>query len=415
MELVTEYLIIIEKSASEALYHLCDSTDGFKKLLQTDSNISVSASHLKYKGKFEYPYEVMMGNVQGKEQRYFQVRLTLKGEENDIDEYSGMLKAVRGIVQRSGGQLETLTDDVAFHFSYKSYPLIHKVENLMRKLITYFMLTNVGKEWVVEASPSSVKEAIDRSKRKQYVDVLHQIDFIHLGEFLFKPYQTKSITELYDRLEAVQNAGELDLQELKDFRAKSNWERYFSKVVDCDDKFLNKRWTQLYDLRCMVAHNALMNKNDYERIIQLVSEVSEHLQKAIDNLDKIHVPKEDKEQIAENVASNISSLYGSFIQLWKEFESTLIKAVVEIKEGNHPLDIRSAKNTLHILYKHQLISENLLHEGWDLTRFRNVLLHDPSAIFSEQELTANINRVEKLIHEIHVIGGRNDSNDSSNN
>lgn len=35
MELTTEYLIIIEKNASPALYQLCDSVQEFNKLLST--------------------------------------------------------------------------------------------------------------------------------------------------------------------------------------------------------------------------------------------------------------------------------------------------------------------------------------------------------------------------------------------
>ena len=146
MELVTEYLVIVEKSASEAFYHLCDSINGFNKLLQTNPNIVIEPGRVKFKASLEFPYEVKIGNVEGKEQRFFQVKITFNGEENNIDEYSEMLKSLRGIVHKAGGQPETLKDDVSFYFANKSYPLIHKVESLMRKLITYFMLTNVGKE-----------------------------------------------------------------------------------------------------------------------------------------------------------------------------------------------------------------------------------------------------------------------------
>jgi hypothetical protein len=399
MELITEYLIIVEKNSSEAFYHLCDKTDEFNKLLQTDPNIVIGQGQIKYKGISEFPYEIKTGSVEGKEQRFFQARVVFKGEEINIDDYSEMLKSLRGTVHRAGGQPETLRDDVSSYFSNKSYPLIHKVESLMRKLITYFMLTNVGKEWVAEASPSSVKEAIDKSKRKQYVDVLHQIDFIHLGDFLFKPYQTKNVSDLYETLEKAQSAADLNLDELKDFRAKSNWERYFSVVVACDDKYLDKRWTQLYELRCMIAHNAIVTKNDYERIVQLVNDVSEHLQKAIDNLDKVHVPTEEKDQIAENAASNINALYGTFIQLWKGLESAMIKA--GINTGS-PFSTRpkSVGSMLQEFYSNKLIDDDQYDEGRELNHFRNKLLHEASSSFNEQDISANIVRLENYIRSI---------------
>jgi Apea-like HEPN len=397
MELTTEYLIIVEKNSSEAFYHLCDKTEEFNKLLQTDPNIVIGQGHIKYKDILEFPYEIKTGNVEGKEQRFFQVKVIFKGEETNIDEYSEVLKSLRGTVHRAGGQPETLRDDVSSYFANKSYPLVHKVENLMRKLITYFMLTNVGKEWVVEASPISVKEAIDKSKRKQYVDVLHQIDFIHLGDFLFKPYQTRNVSELYETLENAQSIADLNLSELKDFRAKSNWERYFSKVVACDDKYLDKRWTQLYELRCMIAHNAIVTKSDYERIVQLVNDISEHLQTAIDNLDKVHVPIEDKDQVAENVAGNINALYGSFIQLWKGLEATLIKAGIDTNSSARPKSVGSMLQELHVK---GLIDDEQFNEGRELNQFRNRLLHEASTSFNEQEISTNITRLETYIRSI---------------
>jgi Mn-dependent DtxR family transcriptional regulator len=415
MKLITEYLIIIERHSSEAFYSLCDNADGFNKLLQGDPAIEVGDGHIIHKGSLEFSYEITTGSVEGKEQRFFHVKVVFDGEEAELDEYSALLKSLKGIVHRAGGQPETLRDDVSSYFSHKSYPLIHSVENLMRRLITYFMLTNVGKEWVSEASPRSVREAIDKSKRKQYADVLHQIDFIQLGEFLFRPYQTRDVSELYQSLEDAATITDLNLDELKEFRAKSNWERYFSNVVACEDKYLDKRWDQLYELRCMIAHNAIVTRSDYERIVQLTDDVSEHLQNAIANLDKVHVPTEEKDQVAENVASNIDSLYGSFIHSWKSLEATLIKAGGNTKYSARP---QSVASMLHELHVKGLIDDEQLSEGKELTLFRNRLLHDASTSFSAQDIGTNIARLEtytrtlkrswkdEVVDALRALGGR---------
>lgn len=394
MELTTEYLIIVEKTTSEGLYHMCVSKERFNELIQNDPNIFINNRQIKYKNTCEFSYEINNGNVEGKEQRFFQIKVTLNGTEDKIDEYSEMLKTLRGIIHRSGGQLETLKDDVSFHFANKSYPLIHKVESLMRKLITYFMLTNVGKEWVAETSPASVKEAIDKSKRKQYVDVLHQVDFIHLGDFLFKPYQTKDISGFYEIVESAVDIADLNLDELKDFKAKSNWERYFSKVVDCDDSYLNKRWKELYELRCMIAHNAIIKKLDYEKIVQLVDEVSEQLNKAIDNLDKINVPYEEKDRVAENVVSNTNALYGNFIKLWKILQFSLFKI---IKNEEDSIRHRPIGALLNELYIGGNIDDEQLKEGRELNHFRNSLIHEVNTSFNDAEIRLNIFRLENLI------------------
>ena len=205
MNLVTEYLIIVDKEASEAFYLLCDNVDGFNKLLTSDPDISVNENMIKYKDNLKVNYHVKTSKIEGKQQRFFYVKVSYDGDEKDMDGYVKLLRSIRGIVHRSGGQPETLWDDVSFFYSQKSYPLIHKVENLMRKLITYFMLTTIGKEWVTQTSPGIVKDAIDKSKRKQYLDVLYQIDFIHLGDFLFKPYQIKDTKDLLLLISKAQN------------------------------------------------------------------------------------------------------------------------------------------------------------------------------------------------------------------
>src|SRR6185503_11261905 len=115
-------------------------------------------------------YEVRTNKISDKEQRFFHIRVTFAGDETEIEEYTKLLKSIRGLVHRSGGQPETLWDDVSLYYASKAYPLIHDIENLMRKLIAFFMLTTIGKEWVIETSPGVVKEAIEKSKRKQYLD-----------------------------------------------------------------------------------------------------------------------------------------------------------------------------------------------------------------------------------------------------
>lgn len=394
MKLVTEYLIVIDRTASEALYHLCDKVTEFNKLLQSDPEIIIEKNSVKYRNALKFGLEVKTNKVGGKEQRFFHVRVTFDGDDKDVEDYIKLLRSIRGTVIRAGGQPETLWDDVSLYYSLKAYPLIHKIENLMRKLIAYFMLTTIGKEWVTETSPNVVREAIDKSKRKQYLDVLYQIDFIHLGDFLFKAYQTKDLSKLLDALIKAERLEDLGLDDLKGYISKSNWERYFSKFVACTDEYLDKRWRQLYDLRCMVAHNALVAKSDYDRIAQLVAEVEEYLQKAIDNIDNVHVPQEDREQVAENVASNISVVYGDFIQIYRNFEKAIIGATKEWAGISQPKST-SPTQALHVLREKDIIDDELLQEGLSLIQFRNRLVHDINPTFSEQEIRNIIPRVEE--------------------
>ncbi len=404
MNLITEYLVIIEKKASEALFHLCDSVSEFKKLLHTDPDIRISKKSCRFKQEFEYGIEIVGGDVEGKEQRFFFVRIIFTGEENEIDEYSKALRAIRGVINRSGGQPETLWDDVSGYYSQKAYPLIHQIENLMRKLIAYFMLTTVGKEWVSLASPKAIQDAIDKSKRKQYLDILHQTDFIHLGDLLFKSYQTREISELYEILEKARSLADFNFDELQAFVRKSNWERYFAKIVDCTDEFLNKRWTELYDLRCKVAHNALISKTDYERIETLVNDLKKYIQRAIDNLDKVRVPEQDVELVAENVISSINALFGEFIQRWKSFETVLesLKNQLTSDDRQH-LKHSSPITMLKLLRVKELIDESIYEEGRDLIQFRNRIVHGPGVSINEEEILLAMLRLDKCTNAVQAI------------
>lgn len=400
MNLVTEYLTIIERDSSQAFYHLCDTIKDFKKLLQTDSNLVIKSDLITYKANLTVKYEITTGRVEGKNQRFFQIRITFNGEEDRIDEYVQLLRSVKSTVYKSGVQPETLWDDISSYYASKSYPYINKIENLMRKLITYFMLTNIGKEGVVETSPNIVKDAINKSKRKQYVDVLYQIDFIHLGDFLFKPYQTKNIEELHSKLENANAISDLNLEDLKEYRSKSNWERYFSKVVECTNDFLDKRWTELYELRCMIAHNAIVGKTEYERIVLLVGEVSRYLEKAIDNLGEIHVPTEDKEFLAENVAINLNTISGEFINLWRIFETTLTE-IAQNQKVDPQIVKQSPIRLINFLADNGFVNEEVKQEALELAGFRNRLVHGAGGVVNEQEVISHIELLSSIIKNLN--------------
>lgn len=397
MELVVEYLVIIEKKANEALYNLCDTVKDFHKLLSGDPNVEISGKQIRFQNSLKCTFDVSTGQVTGKTQRFFHLKVAFSGDEAQINDFLQLLKSIKGSLYRAGSPPESLWDDISLFYSQKAYPLVHKAENLMRKLITYFMLTTIGKQWSIENLPKSVEDAIERSKRKQYLDILHQLDFSHLGDFLFKEYPTKKlVNELFEQLDEVQTVDELDLQELRDFIPRSNWERYFSDVVEYSSgQSLKKKWDQLYELRCKVAHNAIVTRGDFERIEELVAEVNSKLQDALDNLDKVHVSEEDREEIAENVVSNINALYGEFIQEWKRFEATLQQINDYFSDNDGEPRFMMPRQIVRRLQQKELVSEELIRETEELSLFRNSLVHNSNLDVSEQNIRLFVSRLQK--------------------
>ncbi|SBS38052.1 hypothetical protein MSP8886_04373 [Marinomonas spartinae] len=264
------------------------------------------------------------------------------------------------------------------------------------------MLRKVGTSWLKESSPETFKVAVEKSKRKDAPQV-YKVDFIHLADFLFKPYSVHNTKSLFDKLDSAESIESLNLEQLKEYIPKSNWQRYFSEIVDCEDSFLDSRWRKLYDLRCLIAHNAIVTKRDHENIKQLVEEINNSLDKAIKDIDKISVPADDKEIVAESVMSNINSLYGEFIRTWKRLDTFVLKISkltnTHVRERTMPDGrIRMYPVPRHILFrelkKTSLLQPDLIEQLIYLQNFRNRLMH-AEEMFSDSEIESNIH----LAHE----------------
>ena len=143
-DLKVEYLVLMDNEGA-----FCDCKESFNKLLQVSSDIKITGNKLKYKGGMDITYSISNGEVEGKEQRFFQISFSIQHTDEKLDQFVLLLRDVRTIIIRYGGQPEVLRDDISTHYAHKAYPLIHRIENMMRKLIANFMLRKVGKGWLI--------------------------------------------------------------------------------------------------------------------------------------------------------------------------------------------------------------------------------------------------------------------------
>lgn len=392
MAVVVEYLLIVQKADT-----FCETAEAFTTLLGIDSSITIDGSTATHESGFKCEYAITSGEIKGKEQRYFHVRFSVPAcsSQEQYDQFSAFLKVVRAVMNKMGGQPETLWDDISFHYSANAYRQIYRVENLMRKLIANFMLVTVGAGWINESAPSEIKDVISKSKRKEYLNVLHSIDFIHLADFLLRPYSTSTTQEMHERLQNAKTVD--DLNEIRACIPQSNWTRYFSKLVDCDDGYLKKRWEALYDLRCKVAHNAIVNKGDFEQIENLVHELEGKLADAIKKLPQVSVPVSEVDQVAENAASSTSSLMGDFVSAWRLLEGRLQKVTEKYGE-KHPMVRRSIDH----LYKEGLLNAEQRDRVMRLSQMRNHIVHPTGVSVTQTELEEAVREILALIE---VVGG----------
>lgn len=404
-KLKVEYLVIINTENS-----FCNSKRAFNNLLSSFDDISISKNKIKHNG-LEVSYELQTGEIQPNSQRFFHLKITCL-DSAKIEAFQGLLKAIRGILNKASNKPpQKIWDDISKYYSIKAYPFIHDIENMMRKLITKFMLINIGLGWEKEAIPEAVKRS-SRTKPKDS-NYLYEVDFIELSTFLFEKYGTVDVNVLFEKINSAKDLTGLNLDDLKSTIPISNWERYFSPLVDCDDTYLEKRWTKLYDYRCKVAHNNEFRKVDYEETIKLYKEVKEKLQKAIDNLDKIKLSDADKEFVAESIAGTTNELYGVFLNKWKIF-TLQVYTILEVNKqlfekhiSGTPTAFRGLERYRHsvlqmarLLRKIRLINTTEFDMIVALNKKRNHMVHESEFVISEVELRRDIEILDEIASEL---------------
>lgn len=400
-----EYLVIIDSTSA-----FCGNIKAFNSFLESNSDIKIHGKTFNYK-HMNVNYEIQTGIIKTDNNRFFHIKFNSENIE-EIDDFTELLRAVRSLLFKAADkQPQTLWDDLSFYYAEKSYPLIHEIENLMRKLITKFMLTNVGLGWTKDTIPEDLKKERNISIENNY-NYLYETDFIQLANFLFEEYKTIDAKSLIEKLKSATTLEEIGIDELKGFIPKSNWDRYFSGYVDCEDSYLRNRWQNLYKLRCKIAHNNAVSKTDYEQIVKLVHDIKPKLEKAIDNLDKVEVPEDDRENLAESVAINTNALYGEYLQKWKSLEKQLYNLIslelnVELDKDDHRNLRYITSKTIKILVDNGIIEKSLYSRIQEARDFRNAIVHEADLKFSESELHYKIQNLTELNMVINEYIARN--------
>lgn len=362
-----EYLVTIELKDS-----FCKTKKSFLNFLQSDSDISLTGKKVTYLNK-HYEMEVSEENSPSDKHKIFNVKINNPNEEH-TEEFSKFLRVLRSLLNMaSKNNIQTLWDDISYTYSLKAYPLIHDLENLLRKLITKFMLTNVGLSWSETAIPDELKK-IRKDKKSQGVNnYLYDTDFIQLSNFLFDAYRTQDLESLINKIKD-HSEDSIKIKEINEFIPKSNWQRYFQKHVDCEASLLKSRWEKLYLLRCKIAHNNFFEKNDYESLELMSDEIKPIIESAILSLEKITVPEEEREELAENAAINSNYKVGEFLACWKNLEREIFE--IGMKYGvAKPNQINIMTKTVHDLKDAGILGRDISESIMKLMKIRNMIVH----------------------------------------
>lgn len=332
----------------------CSSKKSFVDFLKVDALILISGQRISFrrspksKEVVTARFSIETDKVKSKQERYFLLTLECQ-DEGLLDEFSELCERLRTIGERlSPGRtsINTIWDDVGRIYAEKSYPLINEVENSLRRLIAKFMLITVGVNWSRDTiHPELFKKIESFDDPEPYVNDLFKLDFIHLKQVLFEKKRDISLEEL-DRLLHRTHFSDEDKEKIQKYVPRSNWDKYFSTLIDDRESSLEKKWELLYKLRNKVAHNRHVKKDEFEKIKGLTTQIKEIIAKASAKIGEIDLNEEDRELIIHSYNSDSPAALGFLAE--KAVAEYYIKSGYEITypevRGREVVDFYAGKD-----------------------------------------------------------------------
>jgi len=286
-----EYLIIVEDSSA-----FCSNKKSFLKLLEVDTRFNISENNIIYKNDHKLGFDLSVSKKDNIIQ--FELKLNFKNIANDkiISEITRILKTNILKINPNKTSIRILWDDLGIKYSMEAYPLVNSIENLMRKLISKFMITNVGLSWTENRiHKETQKKTVKRKGGSDfYFDEIFFMDFMDLSDILFKKYRILKEEDI-DRI-IIDSVDVIKREDLIEFVAKSNWERHFADIINKEGSRLEKIWSDLSLIRNEIAHNRFIDFDKLNQLKSIKNELEPILLKAIESLDSIQLTVDEKKE-----------------------------------------------------------------------------------------------------------------------
>lgn len=339
-----EYLIIGRYNDE-----FCCDVEQFKHFLVGNKRVNIQEDKLDF-GHETFDYSIEQWDVERspKETVFHLVISHTSAESSVIEKLDELDDFLNRLNIRFGAQfiINTVWDDVSSFYEERLYPKIARSERLLREIIYRFMIKAVGGSWYEKATPPKVKDEIGRTMEKrasvdeeqannrQEDSQLYYADFIQLGNFLFAAYPLRRIDQrAIDKIrKALQENGQ-NLEGLLDsYDSKSNWDRYFADKIHVDD--LEGKWRELYGYRNQVAHVKRMRRVEYERAMDLASEITGVFEDCLEQVENMDMSPEETaaiKEVAEETVGVRKNL-DLFLKLYAENKGDLQTQVLRYLE-----------------------------------------------------------------------------------
>lgn len=400
----SEYLITFDSKDG-----ICKSVDKFKSLLSTHESISFTKKDkISYLDK-EHIYQLAQGTLTDGSIYY---DLTIEcSERSELEAFKEFLREIRGICTKlSGRNIIILHDGIGEEYCQSGYPTIYKTENLMRKLIAKFMAISIGYNWSDAATPKEVLDSVRTDRKKEKTNFLHEIDFIQLSNFLFKSYTKSDASRFFDTIKEKNDAENITVKDLKQYAPFTNWEKYFSKKVQCESEYLKAKWERLYDYRCKIAHCKGISKQELDDLNLISDDICQKIQAALDAVGDLHIEETDREELAENFSGTANKNSADFISKYNKL-SALVRHICELSSSDEDTFNKHETNKTNIKMQSKYLWNTkgiITKETADLInqaqKTRNTVVHQVGLVeLNESEFTEEMEAIDSLLEKLSAL------------
>lgn len=279
--------------------------------------------------------------------------LRVEGQFDGLEQYR--LKLLTHLRDLGFNHIRILTDDVSTDLSLRIYPLINKIENLLRRYIIKFFITKIGLGWFDISVSKEVKDKTKIRKenepyftRSSLVDTdVTLIDFNELGEIITR--QTSVYSKVEDVIDKINKSS--SLEELKN-EVTGHYPKYF-KTIFGNQNFENK-WKTLFEIRNKVAHNNYLVVKDLEESTRLVQELEIIISEAEDKIDEAVLTVTEKQAISKAIQEIVTEQQSGQTDSQLQ-ETTEGKQLVLVDD-----DIGDGESLIHKHFNIQKLDEDLI-------------------------------------------------------
>ncbi|MGG3927690.1 hypothetical protein ABET51_17130 [Metabacillus fastidiosus] len=225
-----------------------------------------------------------------------------------------------------------LRDDISREINKIAYPLVNELENLLREYLLRFFVKKVGSQWWKfnsnDALNKKSKNHGDNRAFSRLLDMeIYNIDFVDLKELVTGNFRKINNIDIIQALDIIIERKEDPIKvEQKVMKLKEsflgNWEKFFKDHIGISN--FEVLWKDLYDIRCMVAHNSLITLKNFYDLVEKYEIIIPNLNEIIKYMGSAVLSNLERESI-QNVNAQLEKILSLSITL-KEFD---IKSLLE--------------------------------------------------------------------------------------